>query len=74
MAIRGRPHKVDLGTDMRDEITFPSRIKRIGNAYYIPVYMDYVRSLGAYDGSEIDVHIKVVSRVAEDEETGVKKR
>ena len=50
---------------MRDEIEFPGKIKKIGNGYYVSVLKKYVESLGATEGTEIDVCIRIVSRGGE---------
>lgn len=51
---------------MRTELSYPARIKKIGNAFYINIPKEYVESLGAADGTEIDVHVKLVG-ISEEE-------
>jgi len=46
---------------MRTEITYPGKIKKIGNAFYVNVPKDYVEMLGAADGTEVDVNVKLVN-------------
>lgn len=46
---------------MRTEMTYPGKIKKIGNAYYIGILKEYVDMLGAGDGTDVDVHVKLVN-------------
>ena len=43
---------------MRTELTFPSRIVKRGNGYFIPIPKSYIESMGLEEGADIDVVVR----------------
>lgn len=47
-----------LGEHMRSEITFPARIVRRGNGFFIPVLKSYVETMELSEGDDVDIVIR----------------
>lgn len=43
---------------MRSEITFPARIVRRGNGFFIPVLKSYVETMELSEGDDVDIVIR----------------
>ena len=55
----------DPGKRMRDSITYPGTIKKIGNTFHVIVPKDYVVKAGWGDGDDVDVTITLIQKKGE---------
>ena len=60
MAAKVQNDREDEG--MRDEITFNSTVKKIGNGWFIPIRTADKDRLGVDKGDDVEVHIIVMER------------